>query len=244
MTNVIALFLWQVLQLITICMTIIVTIMAFIPNRKKKLLLTRYILHAIGGALATLAAVYLSSSNVNNVRHISFGSPRVGNAAAASYMSHVLPMVRTTHFRDIVPHNPFISLGYTHVTTEWYENMQGKKEEKLNIHVHARKIKKLAFVSWFLLKLKLEKIISQTKWDSKYFFKLASIAPSSSLPLFLSLSLSFSSFLVLFSLCNCTYHAHTHKHRESFRMCWKREQTLFRSMDFHGKSSWPFHLPR
>ena len=88
-------------------------------------MILRYIINGKGGALATLTAVYLSSNGINNVRHISFGSPRVGNAAAASYMSRVLPMIRTTHFRDIVPHNPFISVGYTHVTTEWYENMQG-----------------------------------------------------------------------------------------------------------------------
>ena len=87
----------------------------------------RYKLYGIGGALATLTSVYLTLNNINQVRHVSFGSPRVGNAAAAMYMSHVLPMVRTTHFRDIVPHNPFISLGYTHVTTEWYENQQGER---------------------------------------------------------------------------------------------------------------------
>lgn len=79
----------------------------------------------LGGALATLVAVHLAVNNIHNTKHFSFGSPRVANAAAASFISHVLPIVRTTHYRDIVVHNPFISLGYTHVTTEWYENNHG-----------------------------------------------------------------------------------------------------------------------
>lgn len=82
--------------------------------------------HSLGGALATLTAVNLHVNDIMNVRHISFGSPRVGNAAASAYISNLLPDVsRTTHYKDIVPHNPFTNFGYVHISGEWYENEKG-----------------------------------------------------------------------------------------------------------------------
>lgn len=45
------------------------------------------------------------------------------------YMSNVLPMVRTTHYRDIVPHHPTMVMGFTHVTTEWYEDDTGALQQ-------------------------------------------------------------------------------------------------------------------
>jgi hypothetical protein len=70
------------------------------------------------------------------VRHLSFGSPRLANGAAARYISSLLnsvpstdgaprPIIRTTHYKDIVPHNPFTTLGYMHVAGEWYEDKEG-----------------------------------------------------------------------------------------------------------------------
>lgn len=83
--------------------------------------------HSLGGALATLTAVNLIINDITNVRHFSFGSPRVGNTAAAIFISSLLPEIyRTTHYKDIVPHNPFTNFGYKHVSGEWYENDQGK----------------------------------------------------------------------------------------------------------------------
>lgn len=80
----------------------------------------------LGAALATLTAVNLHVNDINNVRHTSFGSPRVGNAAASAYISNLLPEItRTTHYKDIVPHNPFTNFGYVHVIGEWYENEKG-----------------------------------------------------------------------------------------------------------------------
>jgi Lipase (class 3) len=87
--------------------------------------LSLYHFFIIGGALATLVGAHLALNNISNIKHFSFGSPRIANAAAASFISNVLPIVRTTHYRDIVVHNPFVSFGYTHVTTEWYENNHG-----------------------------------------------------------------------------------------------------------------------
>lgn len=82
--------------------------------------------HSLGGALATLTAVSLHTNDINNVRCFTYGSPRVGDAAAAAYISNLLPdIVRTTHYKDIVPHNPFTHFGYVHVSGEWYEDENG-----------------------------------------------------------------------------------------------------------------------
>jgi hypothetical protein len=72
-----------------------------------------------------LTAINLLHNNVTNVKHFSFGSPRLYNPVAAMYVSKLLLSVRTTHYRDIVPHTPVVSLGYRHITTEWYENNRG-----------------------------------------------------------------------------------------------------------------------
>jgi predicted lipase len=83
--------------------------------------------HSLGGALATLTAMNLVTAQVNNVKHFSFGSPRVGNAAAAAYISNNLPTItRTTHLKDIVPHTPFVNFRYVHVSGEWYEDDKGE----------------------------------------------------------------------------------------------------------------------
>ena len=82
--------------------------------------------HSLGAALATLTAVNLFHNDISNLRHFSYGSPRLGNAAAAAYISNLLPeIVRTTHYKDIVPHNPFTHFGYVHVSGEWYETEKG-----------------------------------------------------------------------------------------------------------------------
>ena len=83
--------------------------------------------HSLGAALATLTAVNLFTNDISNIRHFSFGSPRVGNQAASAYISNLLPdITRTTHYKDIVPHNPFTNFGYVHISGEWYENDKGE----------------------------------------------------------------------------------------------------------------------
>lgn len=82
--------------------------------------------HSLGGALATLTAVNLITNDITKIRHFSFGSPRLANEAASSFISKLLPEIyRTTHYKDIVPHNPFVHFGYVHVSGEWYENENG-----------------------------------------------------------------------------------------------------------------------
>lgn len=76
--------------------------------------------HSLGGALATMAALDLRINlKLPDVRVISFGSPRVGNAVFAKWFDrHVGPHWRFTHNRDIVPSLPPVYMGFRHGARE------------------------------------------------------------------------------------------------------------------------------
>lgn len=85
--------------------------------------------HSMGGALASFCALDLAMSfGSNNVHLMTFGQPRVGNAAFASYFAQYVPYtVRMTHERDIVPHLPpyfffLAKLTYKHFPREVWEH--------------------------------------------------------------------------------------------------------------------------
>ncbi|ERN16918.1 lipase isoform X1 [Amborella trichopoda] len=64
--------------------------------------------HSMGGALASFCALDLVVNyGVDNLQLMTFGQPRIGNAAFASYFSKRVPyMFRITNGHDIVPHLP------------------------------------------------------------------------------------------------------------------------------------------
>ncbi|CAI5468465.1 unnamed protein product [Closterium sp. Yama58-4] len=78
--------------------------------------------HSLGGALATLSALDLQVSYdlpSSDIRVVTFGSPRVGNAAFATYFRQKVPgSTRVTNWKDLVPHLPPATIGYHHVATE------------------------------------------------------------------------------------------------------------------------------
>uniref|UniRef100_K4A9Q4 Fungal lipase-type domain-containing protein n=1 Tax=Setaria italica TaxID=4555 RepID=K4A9Q4_SETIT len=85
--------------------------------------------HSMGGAIASFCALDLAISfGSDNVHLMSFGQPRVGNAAFASYFAKYVPKtIRMTHERDIVPHLPpyffFLpQLTYRHFPREVWEH--------------------------------------------------------------------------------------------------------------------------
>ncbi|XP_066380262.1 lipase-like isoform X2 [Miscanthus floridulus] len=85
--------------------------------------------HSMGGAIASFCALDLAMSfGSNNVHLMTFGQPRVGNAAFASYFAkYVTNTIRMTHERDIVPHLPpyffFLpQLTYKHFPREVWEH--------------------------------------------------------------------------------------------------------------------------
>lgn len=84
--------------------------------------------HSMGGALAHLAALDLKIGfGLRDVRVVTFGSPRVGNAVFASFFGeHVSEAWRFTHGRDIVPSVPPQLMGFRHVSREvWLVDVAG-----------------------------------------------------------------------------------------------------------------------
>ncbi|CAK9166987.1 unnamed protein product [Ilex paraguariensis] len=81
--------------------------------------------HSLGGALATLLALELSSSQLAkcgaiNVTMYNFGSPRVGNRRFADvYNEKVKDSWRVVNHRDIIPTVPRL-MGYCHVAEPVY----------------------------------------------------------------------------------------------------------------------------
>ncbi|XP_027151094.1 lipase-like isoform X2 [Coffea eugenioides] len=64
--------------------------------------------HSMGGAMAAFCALDLTVNiGEKDVQAVTFGQPRIGNAAFASYYSKFVPnTIRVTHEHDIVPHLP------------------------------------------------------------------------------------------------------------------------------------------
>lgn len=76
--------------------------------------------HSLGGALATLCAMDLKLRlKINDVRLVTFGSPRVGNNVFAHWFDeYIAPHWRFTHNRDVVPSVPPGYMGFSHVAQE------------------------------------------------------------------------------------------------------------------------------
>ncbi|KAF6999723.1 hypothetical protein CFC21_015702 [Triticum aestivum] len=85
--------------------------------------------HSMGGAMASFCALDLAISLGSDTVHLmTFGQPRIGNAAFASYFEQYVPSaIRVTHEHDIVPHLPpyffFLPrLTYHHFPREVWEH--------------------------------------------------------------------------------------------------------------------------
>ena len=69
--------------------------------------------HSLGGALAALAAARIHDCGARFAGGITFGQPRVGNAASAARLAQ-LPLLRIVNACDLVPELPPAILGYEH----------------------------------------------------------------------------------------------------------------------------------
>ncbi|KAF9482264.1 alpha/beta-hydrolase [Pholiota conissans] len=80
--------------------------------------------HSLGGATASLAAVSIKSALPNaTVKLYTYGQPRVGNAAFATYVENLIGtdnIFRAVHTYDGVPTILFKVLGYRHFATEYW----------------------------------------------------------------------------------------------------------------------------
>lgn len=82
-----------------------------------------------GGALATIAALDLKEIFGKVDDFYSFGQPRVGNEAFASFFTQQIPQrFRVIHYADIVTHvPPQIPVPYSHFANEiWYDAAMSK----------------------------------------------------------------------------------------------------------------------
>lgn len=82
--------------------------------------------HSLGAVMALLTAVQLQVGTRprlmrSTVTAITFGSPRIGNAAFARCASAVVPHARFTHLQDPVVHFPLDWWGYVHTCQEVYD---------------------------------------------------------------------------------------------------------------------------
>ena len=83
--------------------------------------------HSLGGALASLAASWLSAMGYvppERIKMVSFGEPHVGDQTWADKYSTWVPWAyRVTHRFDHVPHWPYNITGFVHHKKEiWYNN--------------------------------------------------------------------------------------------------------------------------
>lgn len=73
--------------------------------------------HSLGGVVAELLAVDIFNAGAHSLQLYTYGAPRLGNAALATYIHSLLPnAARITHYRDPVPHVPPKNiLGYSYI---------------------------------------------------------------------------------------------------------------------------------
>lgn len=89
--------------------------------------------HSLGGAIATLAAADLFALTPDLTLY-TFGSPRVGDQAFATYFDKIVPdTYRIVHNKDLVAHIPQRFLGFRHVSREvWYYTEAGSEFKQCN----------------------------------------------------------------------------------------------------------------
>ncbi|KAG0157467.1 Carboxypeptidase S1 [Penicillium digitatum] len=76
--------------------------------------------HSLGAAIATLAATDLRSKGYPSAKMYAHASPRVANVALANYITAQGNNFRFTHTNDPVPKLPLLSMGYFHVSPEYW----------------------------------------------------------------------------------------------------------------------------
>lgn len=87
--------------------------------------------HSLGGALATIMAVYIQKRNPRaTVSCRAFGMPRLGNPAWADYVDATLgtDAQHLNNFIDVVPQLPSRNFGYQQSSNEiWIADDHGKE---------------------------------------------------------------------------------------------------------------------
>ncbi|CAG8109710.1 unnamed protein product [Penicillium olsonii] len=75
--------------------------------------------HSFGGAVAALASASLRNAGTS-LELYTYGEPRLGNKALATYTTEQGSLWRVTHTNDIVPRLPPTSFGFSHPSPEYW----------------------------------------------------------------------------------------------------------------------------
>ncbi|CAG7915589.1 unnamed protein product [Penicillium olsonii] len=75
--------------------------------------------HSFGGAVAALASAALRNAGTS-LELYTYGEPRLGNKALATYTTEQGSLWRVTHTNDIVPRLPPTSFGFSHPSPEYW----------------------------------------------------------------------------------------------------------------------------
>ncbi|KGO77632.1 Lipase, class 3 [Penicillium italicum] len=76
--------------------------------------------HSLGAAAAALTVADLRGKGYPSAKLYAFASPRVANAALAKYITAQGNNFRFTHTNDPIPKLPLLSMGYVHVSPEYW----------------------------------------------------------------------------------------------------------------------------
>ncbi|KAF3039095.1 hypothetical protein E8E11_001806 [Didymella keratinophila] len=86
--------------------------------------------HSLGGAIAPFAAAQMRNEGLK-VALYTFGSPRIGGSATSDYISNQPGgNYRVTHYNDPVPRVPLLTMGYVHISPEYYIASKNKVDVK------------------------------------------------------------------------------------------------------------------
>lgn len=95
--------------------------------------------HSLGAGVATIATAYLRRDGYSGTDLYTYGSPRVGNAAFADFVtSQAGSEFRVTHWNDATPSVPPLLLGYRHTDVEYW--LSTGPEDKLDYGVRDVKV--------------------------------------------------------------------------------------------------------
>ncbi|KAE8161391.1 Alpha/Beta hydrolase protein [Aspergillus tamarii] len=75
--------------------------------------------HSLGAAIASLAAADLRTKNYDAILY-AYAAPRVANKALAEFITNQGNNYRFTHNDDPVPKLPLLTMGYVHISPEYY----------------------------------------------------------------------------------------------------------------------------
>jgi predicted lipase len=108
--------------------------------------------HSLGGAVAILAAASLRNAGYT-VALYNFGSPRIGGSKISSYITNQAGgNYRVTHWNDPVPKLPLLTMGYVHVSPEYYINKPNKQDVQTgDMKVYEGAINMKGNMAWLLM---------------------------------------------------------------------------------------------